>query len=94
MPSQEEGFPRVILEAMASGIPIVASNVGSVAEIVPSSVKPFILHSDDTMGFARALNRILSQTPEEKQALRKELRAGAEDFSTDIVAEKFINLFR
>jgi glycosyltransferase involved in cell wall biosynthesis len=93
MPSQEEGFPRVILEAMASGIPIVASNVGSVAEIVPSSIKPFILHSDDTMGFARALNRILSQTPEEKQAQKKELRDKAKEFETATVAEKFVKLF-
>jgi len=93
MPSQEEGFPRVILEAMASGVPIVASDVGSVAEIVPPSVKPFIIHSDDALHFARSLNGILSQTAEEKQSLQKELRARAKEFETATIAKKFVKLF-
>ncbi len=93
MPSQEEGFPRVILEAMASGVPIVASDVGSVLEIVPTSMKPFVLHSNDVLGFVRMLNKILSQKPEETQKQQKELRARAEEFTTQIVTKKFIQLF-
>jgi len=93
MPSQEEGFPRVILESMASGIPVIASDVGSVLEIVPTSMKPFVLSPNDTLGFVRMLNKILSQKPEEIQKQQKELRARAEEFTTQIVAKKFIQLF-
>jgi glycosyltransferase involved in cell wall biosynthesis len=36
MPSRGEGFPRVLLEAMATGCPSIAFNVGGVSEILPS----------------------------------------------------------
>ena len=93
MPSQEEGFPRVILEAMASGVPMVASDVGSVAEIVPTVMKPFVLHANDEHGFVRTLNRVLSQSSEETQKQKKELRARAGEFTTEIVAKRFTELF-
>ena len=35
MPSRHESFPYVILEAMAAQIPIIASNVGGIAEALP-----------------------------------------------------------
>jgi len=94
MPSQEEGFPRVVLEALASGVPIIASDVGSVSEIVPPSIKPFIIAPNDTIGFVRELNRVLSQDEEQTQKQGKELRARAAEFSTEIVAKKFIQLFK
>ena len=43
MPSGEEGFPRVLLESMALGIPFVASNVGVVKEIIPESALLYVV---------------------------------------------------
>jgi glycosyltransferase involved in cell wall biosynthesis len=93
MPSQEEGFPRVILESMASGVPIVASNVGSVSEIVPKEMKSFIVDPNDMQGFASALNLLLSQKPEEIEKTKTILRSEAEKFKTATVAKKFVTLF-
>lgn len=58
MPSEEEGFPHVILEAMAMGVPIVASDVGGVREIVPETLRDFII-PQDTKLFAEKIKILL-----------------------------------
>ena len=93
MPSQEEGFPRVVLEAMASGVPIVGSDVGSVPEIVPPALLPYIVDPNDQPGFVKALSTLLSQGEEQNEKMRTELQARALQFETTIVAKIFINLF-
>jgi len=46
MPSEEEGFPHVLLESMAAGVPFVASDVGGVRDMVPESVQHFVVRQD------------------------------------------------
>jgi glycosyltransferase involved in cell wall biosynthesis len=93
MPSQEEGFPRVILESMASGVPIAGSDVGSVPEIVPPSALPFLTDPNDVFGFVRSLNTLLSKNSERTEKMAAELRLRANEFETASVAKKFIKLF-
>jgi glycosyltransferase involved in cell wall biosynthesis len=60
MPSDEEGFPRVLLEAMAMGVPFVASDVGGVRDIIPDSAQDFVVAKGDVDGFAKKLVLLLS----------------------------------
>jgi glycosyltransferase involved in cell wall biosynthesis len=59
-PSFTEGFPRVILEAMAVGLPIVATNAGGTNDIVGASQKEFIVSADEPAQFSRVLNSLVS----------------------------------
>jgi len=59
LPSYQEGFPNVILEAMASARPVVATLVGAIPELVKDGVSGFLIKPGDQAGLARALARLM-----------------------------------
>jgi glycosyltransferase involved in cell wall biosynthesis len=69
LPSRSEGVPLVVLEALASARPVVASNVGSVHEVLDSSCG-ILVDKPDADTFALAVSSLLDQP-----ALRVELGA-------------------
>ena len=61
LPSLNEGVPNVILEALASGIPVVASKVGGVEEIHPGEQAGGLFASQDVDGCRKVLEECLSR---------------------------------
>jgi glycosyltransferase involved in cell wall biosynthesis len=59
MPSHTEGFPRVLLEAMAMGLPFVSTDVGGVAEVVPDEYAGRLTNKEDPGQMADELVRVL-----------------------------------
>jgi glycosyltransferase involved in cell wall biosynthesis len=59
LPSLSEGSPNALLEAMASGLPIVATSVGGVPEIVFDEVTALLGAARDPQFLARAVDRLL-----------------------------------
>lgn len=43
LPSYNEGLPYVVIEALSTGLPIIASNVGGIAEVVDNEINGFII---------------------------------------------------
>ena len=58
--SLNEGLPNVILEALACGLPVVASNVGGVPEIICEGLNGFTVPASDPIALAGALQRTLN----------------------------------
>ncbi len=59
VPSRWEGLPLVVLEAMAAGRPVVATDVTGIPDLVDDGVTGLLVPSDDAEGMARAMRRIL-----------------------------------
>ena len=60
MPSHNEGVPNVVLEAMACGLPVVATRVGGVPEVLPDFAGMLVPPRDST-ALAAALQQALAQ---------------------------------
>src|SRR5687768_3313203 len=60
LPSREEGLSNVILEAMAAGCPVIASDVGGNPELVEHARSGFLFPADDASALAAALVRVAS----------------------------------
>lgn len=59
-PSHSEGSPYVLLEAMAAGLPIVASEVGGVPEMVQNNETALLVPAGDPQAMADAIVRVLN----------------------------------
>ncbi len=58
LPSDIEGLPLSILEAMAHGLPIVASNVGGIPEIIEHDISGWLVPAGDHAALAAAIRRM------------------------------------
>ncbi len=67
-----EGTPRVLLEAMAAGLPVVATDVGGVPTLVAHDVNGLLVPAADPLALASAIDRLLSDG-----TLRRRLIASA-----------------
>ncbi len=59
IPSRVEGVPTVCLEAMAAGVPVVATDVGGTGEIVQNGKTGYLCPAGDVDGFARRARFLL-----------------------------------
>lgn len=58
MPSLHEGLPYTLLEAMVLGIPIIASRVGGLAEVLQDSVTALLVPPGDSQSLTQAIRRL------------------------------------
>ena len=80
LPSLSEGFPIILLEAMASSCPIVASEVGGVKELIENGKTGLLVPSADSQALAEAIRELL-QNKEKAQSMGS--------FAQRIVRESF-----
>ena len=72
LPSHTEGSPNVLLESMAAGLPIIATAVGGVPEIVEDEKQALLIEKQNPRALAQAIDRMLNDT-----SLRKRLSEAA-----------------
>ncbi|MDP3901943.1 MAG: glycosyltransferase family 4 protein [bacterium] len=89
MPSEEEGFPHVLLEAMVLGIPFVAFNVGGVGEMLASDLSECVIESGSINDFVGAVKRILSD-----QKLFLKISENEKNYIKIFNTHKVIEIFR
>jgi len=93
VPSRIEAFPLVVVEAMLAGLPVVASEVGSVADAVVDGETGLLVPPDDPDALAAALRALLDDPERMKlMGLRGRERA-RQRFTAEAMAARFESLY-
>lgn len=88
LPSNYEGLPMVILEAMSFGKPVVASNVGGISEIVEDDVNGYVVENKPE-AFAEKISYIL----ENKEVYQLFSKNSLERFERDLTVDKMVESY-
>lgn len=91
-PARTEGFGLVLAEAMAAGLPVVASNVEGIPEVL-AGTDSLIVPPDDPEALCEAVLKTLSRSPEEAAQAIEKGRKRAENFRISYRTDAMIQLF-
>ena len=89
LPSQHEAFGLVALEAMACGVPVVATRIGGIPEVVSHGESGYLAPVGDVEAMAAASLELL-EDPERWRRASAAARAGAERYSVDRVVPEYV----
>lgn len=93
-PSHVEGIPQSLMGGMAAGLPIVASNVGGVAEIIWHGQTGMLVNENDVEGFARTVIELVANPPRARALGRAAREAIENELSTETAVRNVEKLYR
>ena len=93
LPSMAEGQPRVLLEAMAAGLPCIAARGTGLAEVITHEKDGLLVPPMDSKGLAESINRVLAE-----KRLAKSLGIAAakraKEFDLSIMLDKLESIYK
>lgn len=94
LPSYYEGMPTSLMEAMACGLPCIATCVGGIPELIENEINGLLISPGNCMEFANAISKIYKD-----KEYSSKLGGNAEEFigrnyDWDLIAEKILNLYK
>jgi glycosyltransferase involved in cell wall biosynthesis len=94
LPSRWEGMPLGIIEAMHAGLPVVASDVGSVVEAVSDGESGFVVPADDLAALQARLAALLADPQLRGRMGERGRRLAAEHFTDTVMARRYEAIYR
>lgn len=91
--SRTEGLPLALLEAMACGLPVVATNVGGVSEVVDHGSAAVLVRSGHEEGLRGALAKLCADRPAAEE-LGRRARTRARHYDAATVVDRYMELYR
>lgn len=92
--SRKEGLPRAVIEAMMAGLPIVATNVGGLPELVEHQQTGLLVPPGDPQALAQAVKILIDNPALAKQMGAAGQRKALSDFTLDRMCERTYQAYR
>lgn len=89
-----DGIPNVVLEAMAAGLPVVATRVSGIPEAVSHETTGLLVEPDNVTALADALERILTDATLSARFGAAAQARIAEEFTLEVASSRLLSLFR
>ena len=93
LPSVKEGFPWVILEAMTAEIPIIATKVGAIPEIINNNENGILIESRNPQQIADAITKLLNNENLRKNLVEQGKKTVIEKFNLEKMIKAYEDLF-
>lgn len=94
LPSRWEGMPNVILEAMAAGVTVVATDVEGVSELLNDSVNGRIVPSENPVVLAEVTIQLMSQPEFSEKLAAAAQETVAKEFTIEAMVQRYAALYR
>ena len=93
LPSYREGTPRVLTEAMASGLPVIATDIAGIPEQIEDGRNGFLIEPGNTATLVERLKKLLAD-PELRQEMGKQGMEQAHHFSAETMVEDLDEMYQ
>jgi glycosyltransferase involved in cell wall biosynthesis len=94
LPSLWEGMPMVLLEAMAAGCPIVATNVGGISSVITPEETGSLVEPEDSKAISNAVMRALKDADLRNRITGNGLASFAEKFDSSVMTRQYETFYR
>jgi glycosyltransferase involved in cell wall biosynthesis len=93
LPSLGEGMGIVIAEAQALGVPVVATNVGGIPDLIMDGVTGFLVPPKDSEALAGALVKALQMNNAERQKITQNAYNNRANYDPAVIADRYRELY-
>lgn len=92
-PSVAEGFGMVVAEAIACGLPVIASNIPALAELVEEDVIGYLSPPADIEGFVSAARRLSNNNELLLKTSKMARKKAIQQFTIDVMVKRYASLY-
>jgi len=88
-----EGMPYALIEAMAAGLPVIATSRGGMPEIIEHRVNGFLVQPQQPKQLAQAINKLLSNKKARREFGKLNRYKAVTEYDINVVCQKFSGLY-
>ena len=93
LPSKNEGMPMSVLEAMAHGVPTIATPVGGVPQVIEDGVNGYLIPVDDERRLSELLCNLMNDSDLRAHIGRTGRECVARDFNIELVVDRLCRMY-